>query len=125
LDVEYTGERASGESSLEEESSQVAQDSGVPVGVIVGAIVGGVAAIALLSGAVFFFKRRAQRKSRAARDVRHATSEQETWALTETSQHKLSTREPSQYPVHEMEGYSRAAELSSHSPTRAELSDHK
>ena len=92
---------------------------------IVGATVGGVAAIALLCGAVFFFKRRAQRRSRAARGLRHASGEQETWALTETSQHKLSTRELSQSPVHEMEGHSRAAELPSHLPTRAELSDHK
>jgi hypothetical protein len=90
---------------------------------IVSVIVGGVVSVALLFGALLLLRRRAQRKSRARQDVpdvryRH----EEIWAVAELS------GQPKAFMlmdscVHEVDGNSRASELSTPSPSysRAEL----
>jgi hypothetical protein len=94
--------------------------------VIVGATVGGVAALALLFGGLFLLKRRTRRRDQARQDHHPVPVDQEeTWAPAEMSQHKIPMQDPPQYPAHEVDGHTTAAELSSQSPTRAELPAYK
>jgi hypothetical protein len=120
----YTGERAK-RPDYPDETFISEPDASTPVGVV-GATVGGVAALALLFGGFFLVKRRTRRRNQARQEHRVMPGEhEETWALAETSQHKLSLRDTSQCPVHEVDGNTRVAELSSQSPTRAELPAYK
>jgi len=126
--AEYTGERAeytdqgvSKESDIPQEMFTETHNSHLPVSVIVGAIVGGVLAIALLCGALLLLGQRAQRKVRARRELPDVRYEQEgIWALSEMGeQPKALTLMDSS--VYEVDGNSRASELSSPPYTRAEL----
>ena len=121
--AEYAGERASKEPDSPEHTSTVAHGSKVPVSIIVGATVGGVSAIALLCGALFLLKRHRQRESRARQEPSDVPGgNEEILAVSETSQQpKASMLMDSS--VFEMNGNSRASELSSQSPayTTAEL----
>jgi hypothetical protein len=129
LIAEYTGEReskgerVSDEPDIAEETSTVAQTSNLPLGVIIGAIVGGVMAISLVCGALLLLRRRAQRMGRARRQLPGVRDEHEwTWALSETNeQPKVLMLMDS--PLYEVDGNSRASELSTPSPphTWAEL----
>lgn len=90
---------------------------------IVSVIVGGVVSVALLFGALLLLRRRAQRKSRARQDVPDVRYKHEgIWAVAELSgQPKAFMLMDSS--VHEVDGNSRASELSTPSPSysRAEL----
>jgi hypothetical protein len=95
----------------------------VGVIMIVSVIVGGVVSVALLFGALLLLRRRAQRKSRARQDVPDVRCRHEgIWAVAELSgQPKAFMLMDSS--VHEVDGNSRASELSTPSPSysRAEL----
>jgi hypothetical protein len=128
LIAEYTGECAestdqgvSNKLTTPEETSMEAQDFNLPVGVIVGAIVGGVLAIALLCGALLLLRRRTQRGARSRRGLPDVRYEHEgIWALSEMGEqpNALMMMDSS---VYEVDGNSRASELSSPPYTRAEL----
>jgi len=101
-------------------------DARTPVGVIIGATVGGVAALALLCGGFFLVRRHTRRRNRAGQEhLVMPGGQEETWALAETSKHSSSMPNSSQFPIHEVDGNTRVAELSSQSPTRAELPAYK
>jgi hypothetical protein len=123
--AEYTDQGVSNEPGSPEETSAEGLDSNLPVGVImvVGVIVGGVVAIALLFGALLLLRWRAQRKSRARQDTPDLQYKHEgIWSLVEMSgQPKALMLMDSS--VHEVDGNSRASELSTPSPsyTKAEL----
>lgn len=117
------GDHASNEPDHPSERSAVAQNSSLPVSVIVGASVGVVLAIAVLCGALLLLRRRAQRMSRTRRQLSGFRSEHEwNWAFSRTNEQPKALMLMDS-PLYEVDGNSRASELSTPSPpcTRAEL----
>lgn len=117
------GEHVSNEPDQPSERSAVAQSSSLPVSVIVGASVGVVLAIAVLCGTLLLLRRRVQKISGTRRQLSGFRSEDEwTWALSKTNEQPRALMLMDS-PLYEVDGNSRAAELSTPSPpcTRAEL----
>jgi hypothetical protein len=119
--AEYVDQGTSNEPDLPQETSTEAHDPNLPVGVFVGVIVGGILAIALLCGALLLLRRRTQRRIRARRGLPDVRYEHEgIWVLLEMGEQPkaLMLMDSS---VYEVDGNSRASELSSPPYTRAEL----